>query len=41
VELIRSIYGSARATMQELADRFGVSRALVSLIVRNKIWVSA
>jgi hypothetical protein len=37
-DLIRSVYGSGGGTtMHELAVQFGVSRALVSLIIRNKI----
>jgi hypothetical protein len=39
-ELIRAIH-TGRASMQQIASLFGVSRALVSLVLRNRIWVSA
>jgi HNH endonuclease len=38
VALIRSLRSSCQATMRELADQFGVSRGLISLILQNKIW---
>jgi HNH endonuclease len=41
VDLIRLIRSSCKATMGELAAWFGVSRGLVSLILQNKIWVTA
>jgi hypothetical protein len=41
VDLIRSIHSCYRASMREIADWFGVSRGLISLILQNKIWVAA
>jgi hypothetical protein len=41
VESIRSIRSSCQATIGEIAAWFGVSRALISLIIGNKIWVMA
>jgi HNH endonuclease len=41
VDLIRLIRSSCKATMGDLAAWFGVSRGLVSLILQNKIWVTA
>jgi hypothetical protein len=40
-ELIRAIRSTCGATMQEIAELFGVSRALVSLVLANRIWVAA
>ncbi len=37
---IRSLYSSGKFTQQEIADRFGVTDALISLIVNNKRWVN-
>jgi hypothetical protein len=40
-DLIRAIRSSCGATMRDIADLFGVSRALVSLVLANRIWVAA
>jgi hypothetical protein len=40
VDLIRSIHSCYRASMRELAEWFGVSRGLISMIVRNRIWMT-
>jgi hypothetical protein len=37
IRVIRSAYGTS---MQDIAELFGVSRALVSLVLANKIWVA-
>jgi HNH endonuclease len=39
VDLIRSLGSSCQASVRELANWFGVSRSLVSLILRGKCWV--
>jgi hypothetical protein len=38
IRVIRSAYGTS---MQNIAEQFGISRALVSLVLANKIWVAA
>ena len=37
-EAIRARYGAGGLSQQSLADEFGVSQVLVSLIVRGKVW---
>ena len=40
-QLIRAIRSTTSATMEQIAERFGVSRPLISLIINNKAWVEA
>lgn len=39
-DLIRAVRSAWGTPMQDIADVFGVSRALVSLVLANKIWVA-
>jgi hypothetical protein len=39
VKAMRFLYGTGKFTLQRLADAHKVSKVLVGLIVRNKIWV--
>jgi HNH endonuclease len=39
-DLIRAIH-AGRASMQQIAALFGVSRALVCLVLKNRIWATA
>jgi HNH endonuclease len=39
-DLIRAIH-AGEASMQQISALFGVSRALVSLVLQNKIWAPA